>query len=392
MISRSPTDVQPVFETIVESAARLCDAQDAVDLPLRAETLRARGPSRADRLRRSRRPLPLSRATVTASGARAAGDPRRTTSQTESDRVPVSGARRRDVVTGPCSASRDARGRSPIGVIVVRRTEVRPFTDRQIALLQTFADQAVIAIENVRLFTELQTRNRELTDSLDAQTATAEILRVISQAPTDVQPVFEAIADSVMRLLGRLVGLGVPSTTEGLIRLAAARGGPPGAARPSWTQDATSAPRDRGLSAGSGGPRPAPSSTSSTSDTDPRPGARGFAQRRPVRGFRSVVAVPMLRDGDVVGVIGGHADRGRRLRARRDRAAPDLRRPGGDRDRERAAAHRAAGQERHLTEALEQQTATSEILRVISQLADRRPAGLRRDRRERLPALRRGLR
>jgi two-component system, NtrC family, sensor kinase len=77
-----------------------------------------------------------------------------------------------------------------IGTIMVRRTEVRLFTERQVALLQTFADQAVIAIENVRLFKELEEKNRALTqahaqvtEALDQQTATAEILRVISSSP-----------------------------------------------------------------------------------------------------------------------------------------------------------------------------------------------------------------
>src|SRR5262249_24516492 len=88
-----------------------------------------------------------------------------------------------------------------IGSIAVGRAEAQPFTDTQIALLQTFADQAVIAIENVRLFKELQTSNRELTTALDTQTATADILRVISCSQTDVQPVFEAIVESAMRLL-----------------------------------------------------------------------------------------------------------------------------------------------------------------------------------------------
>ena len=89
-----------------------------------------------------------------------------------------------------------------IGVIFIRRLQVQPFTDSQIDLLTTFADQAAIAIENARLLTELQTKNASLSEALEQQTATAEILRVISASPTDVRPVMEAIAESAVRLCG----------------------------------------------------------------------------------------------------------------------------------------------------------------------------------------------
>src|SRR5262245_53688888 len=88
----------------------------------------------------------------------------------------------------------------PIGTIAIRRSEVRPFSDKQIVLLRTFADQAVIAIENVRLFDEVQARTRELSEALEQQTATSEVLQVISSSPGELKPVFEAMLKNATRI------------------------------------------------------------------------------------------------------------------------------------------------------------------------------------------------
>src|SRR5262245_22979917 len=190
LISSSPTDLQPVLDAIVERAALLCDAWNGAVLLPDGDMLRTEGHYGllSDQVGMA---LPIDRDSLTGRSF-VDGQALHVEDLSKAAEFPLGSqiARRfgnRTVLAVPL-----VREGVSIGVILIRRPEVRPFSDKQIALLQTFADQAVIAIENVRLFTELQASNRELTTALDTQTATSDILRVISRSQTDVQPVFDA--------------------------------------------------------------------------------------------------------------------------------------------------------------------------------------------------------
>ena len=227
VISGSPTDIRPVLEAVARSATHLCEAYDAFIALREGSMLRVGAHHGPIPILWRTTSQPLDRGWVSGRAVIDSQVVHVRDLAASADEFPLGHA-------GTASAGhRTALGvpllreGQAIGVILIRRLEIRPFTDQQITLLQTFADQAVIAIENVRLFTELEARNRELTDALDRQTATADILQTISQAQTDLQPVFEAIADSAMRLFGAWSSA-IFQHEGGLVRLVAARGGPSG--------------------------------------------------------------------------------------------------------------------------------------------------------------------
>jgi signal transduction histidine kinase len=195
VISQSPTDVQPVFDAIAESAARLCSANDAQVLRVEGDVLRliaAFGAPSMPSVRQLTRGHLVGRAVIDRKTIHV-----RDLAQALAE-YPETTAARFGVQSA--LAVPLLREGVALGVIRISRTEIQPFTETQIALVQTFADQAVIAIENVRLFNELQDKNRALMAALEQQTATSEILKVISSSPTDVQPVFDTIVENAARL------------------------------------------------------------------------------------------------------------------------------------------------------------------------------------------------
>src|SRR5262245_39061121 len=201
VIATSPTDLQPVLDALVVSAGRLCRAADTFLLLVEGDQLRTVAGQGPHYMGNRLLSYSINRGSVT---GRAVLDMQAVHVE---DLVGAEAEFPLGVEIATRFGHRTAlalpllRQGVAIGALFLRRREVQRFSDQEIALLQTFAHQAVIAIENVRLFTELQERNKALTtahaqvtESLEQQTATAEILRVISQSPTDSQPVFDAIA------------------------------------------------------------------------------------------------------------------------------------------------------------------------------------------------------
>jgi signal transduction histidine kinase len=351
VISSSPTDQQRVFEEIATSAARLCDAYDATIFQVDGDLLRLvahHGSIPQDDT------LPLTREVVT---GRAVLD-RRTVHvadmQAEADEFPDGSSRARHLGHRTILAVPLMRVDEAIGVIAIRRTEVRPFTDRQIELLKTFADQAVIAIENTRLFNETQ-------EALARQTASADILRVISHSPTDVTPVFDAIVEAAVRLLVSDSAFVLRTDGKTATTVAAATpAGRLGTLPPSIPVDPDHNFPSRAILSRSMLHLPDWSTLSLP------PHEKDVYDRF---GLRSALFLPLVRGGECLGVLVFGRGHPREFTAKEIALAESFR------DQAVIAIENARlfeaeqASKRELTESLEQQTATADVLKVISRSA-----------------------
>jgi GAF domain-containing protein len=350
VISKSPSDIQPVFDAVAESTARLCDATDVIIRRIEGGVMRA--VTHIGSI-----PLPAEVAAIPVSPKNVAGraviehrtihihdvtDDSVRNEYPEAAFLAQRGTGFRTLLVVPL-----VRNDVAVGLIAVRREEKRAFSDQQIGLLQTFADQAVIAIENVRLFNETK-------EALEQQTAISEVLRVISNSPTDVKPVLDAVAARAARLCDATDAL--ICLVEGEHYRHAAVFGDVGAL-------AEAIPLNRDTPSGKAIIDRAPQHVHDIATCPDFPFARAMAVR--MGGWRTILSVPLLREDRALGTI---VLRRKEVRPFSDKQAALLKTFA---DQAAIAIENARlfnelrSTNATLREALEQQTATSELLKVI---------------------------
>ena len=361
VISNSPTDTQPVFDSIVQSGLKLFPhALISVALRdggmIKVAAIAERDPDRAESWRRTF-PYPLAREymhgtaildrkIVNFADVREAPPELATGAQN----FLRSGYRAITITPMMC-------GNEAIGALSVVRLAPGPLSDKQLAVLRTFAAQAVIAIENTRLLNELRQRTDDLTELLEQQTAASEVLKVISSSPADLAPIFEAMLENATRICA--AKFGELWLREGdAFRLGALLGAPPAFAEARWREPVVHPGPNTGLGRIAVTKQP-------IHIADVR-ADQAYAERDPMRvilvelaGARAYVAVPMLKEDELIGTIAIYRQEVRPFTDKQIELVTNF-------ASQAVIAIENTRLFNELRESLQQQTATADVLKVIS--------------------------
>ncbi len=363
VISGSPGELEPVFNAILENATRICQARFGTLNLYDGEAylsvaLHNPPPEFATRKGQVIRPHPESGLAYVARTKKIAhiDDIRTREPYLEGDEAVVgladlAGARTLLIV--PMLKEDEL-----VGSISIYRQEVRPFTDKQIALVTNFAAQAVIAIENARLLNELRQRTDDLSEALEQQTATSEVLKVISSSPSELQPVFDTMLTNVARICEAKFAILYLRDADAFRAVAATQDAPRAYVEARKREPQLRPPPDAPLGR--------VASTKRVVHIDDLAKLQSYVDRHPfvvtaveLGGFRSTLAVPLLKDNELVGSINIFRQEVRPFNDRQIELVQNF------------AAQAVIAMENarllsELRESLQQQTATADVLKVIS--------------------------
>ena len=362
LISSSPGELNPVFQTILADALQLCEAKFGFIFRYDDQTYKLMAhhgavPEYVEMVRLALHPGPetvtgrIARTKQTVHVADVAA------SRGYAERVPlivfaVETGGVRTILGVPMLKDNEL-----VGAILIYRQEARPFTNRQVALLTNFAAQAVIAIENTRLLNELRQRTDDLSESLEQQTATSEVLRIISSSRTELQPVFGAILDSATRICGAKFGTLYLRDGNG-VRAAAMHNAPPAYAEERKQDRLIQPPPDSVLAR--------MLSTKQAVQVHDVKTIQSYIDGNPymvaavdLGGYRTIVSVPMLKDGEVIGAIAIYRQEVRPFADKQIELVQNF-------AAQAVIAIENARLLNELRESLQQQTATADVLKVIS--------------------------
>jgi GAF domain-containing protein len=367
VISSSPGELQPVFDAMLESATRVCDATFGAILRMTAQGVqmvasRNQPEAFAEFMQRNPRPgenAPISRA-IRSKQTVHVQDFSAEQAYLDRDPMVVAGVEIigiRTLLVVPL-----LKDDSVIGVFAIYRREVQPFSDKQIELVQNFAAQAVIAIENTRLLNELRQRTDDLSEALEQQTATSEVLKVISSSRGDLQ-VFEAMLEKATRVCDAKFGMMFRLESGEVIPLAS-HGMPQ--AFLDWAQS-------RPLRLGDNAPMWRVVKTKQAVHVSDFRSEPSYAERDPLvvagielAGIRTLLVVPMLKEGEITGVFAIFRQEVRPFTDKQIELVQNFAAQAVIAIENTRLLNELRQRTDDLSEALEQQTATSEVLKVIS--------------------------